>query len=479
MLQRNELQRLHRRTARIALYGSLLLVGLAAVLLYSVTRAAFLRDQVDLEKSQSWADVDWEALSEVRLLQDYLKVDTNADDGDEYAGALYLAEHLEAAGLEVHIERLGERHANLWAILEGEEPEAVVLHNHIDVEPIFHPELWTVPPFGGTVEPPWIYGRGVFDMKSLAIAQLVSVMELAARGEKPRRSVIFLATGSEERGSDLGATWVVREHPEIAERAWVLLTEGGIVEAIDADQGKYWGTEFGQKQFVDLEICSHSKERLEDLRKRIARLRKQLGDLRVLPEVEEMMRSYAPTRDREDLRKGLSKPHQLIHDPAAFKAMPGYLEALFRSEAHPFPVKKKPGGGYHMTVKLHVLPGDDPQEVRRQLLPDWMLWGFDWALVERPASAHSTPTSHPAFQEIQRLLGERYPKIPAGPFFLPWTATDARFFRRAEIPSFGFSPFFILTPDTLTGANPNERIALPGYVQGVELYSELVQRLVR
>lgn len=477
MLYLEELRRLHRRSARIALYGSLLLVGVAAVLLVSVTRAAFVRDRVDLAKTQSWADVDWESLREVRLLQEYLRIDTNADDGDEVAGAEFLARHLERAGLEVHIERLGERHANLWAILEGESREAVVLHNHIDVEPIFRPERWTVPPFGGKIDPPWIYGRGVFDMKSLAIAQLVAVLDLAERGSKPRRSVIFLATGSEERGSDLGTSWVLREHPDLAERAWVLLTEGGVVEAIDAETVKYWGTEFAQKQFVDVEICSHSEAWLKQLRRRIVRDRRQLGELRLIPEVEEMMRAYASTRDRDELRQALADPRQLILDPLAFKALPGYLEAMFRAEAHTFPVEKIEGGGYRLPVKLHLLPGDDPEAVRRALLADWMLHGLDWTMLARPTAAGGSPTDHPAFEEMLELLAERYPEIPAGPVFLPWTATDARFFRRAGIPSYGFSPFLILTPDTMTGANPNERIALPGYVDGVDLYTELVARL--
>ena len=131
-----------------------------------------------------------------------------------------------------------------------------------------------------------------------------------------------------------------------------------------------------------------------------------------------------------------------------------------------------------MLVKIHVLPGDDPVEERKRVVPDWMLWGADWTLDTTPSADHGSPTDQPVFEAIQTLLHERYPKIPSGPFFLPRTATDSRYFRMAGIPSYGFSPFFILTPDTLTGANPNERIALPGYSEGVSLYSELVSRIV-
>lgn len=477
MLEARHLDRLHRRSARVALYGSLVLTGVMAVMLFSVARAAFVRDRVNLAKSQAWAEVDWADRREVQLLQQYLQIDTNAIDGDIVAGAEFLARQLEAAGLETHVERLGDGYANVWGILEGEDPGALVLHSHIDVEPIRHPERWKVGPFSGKIDPPWIYGRGAFDMKSVTIAQLVAVLNLADSGKKPARSVIFLATGSEERGSDLGARWVLRQHPELAQRFWAVLTEGGVVEAIDAERGKYWGTEVGQKQYSDLEVCAPDEKQLKILRRLIYRQPKLVDDLRLLPEIAEMLSAYAHTRDDKALRERLEHPERLLTDALAYARLPGYLEAMFRPEAHPFPPERVEGGGYRMMVKLHVLPGDDPAEARKIVVPDWMLWGLDWTLNVTPSADHGSPTSHPVFQQIQGLLHERYPKIPSGPFFLPRTATDSRYFRLAGIPSYGFSPFFILTPDTLTGANPNERIALPGYSEGVSLYSELVQRL--
>ena len=65
-----------------------------------------------------------------------------------------------------------------------------------------------------------------------------------------------------------------------------------------------------------------------------------------------------------------------------------------------------------------------------------------------------------------------------GPYFLPWTATDSRFFRSAGVPSYGFSPFLIMNTDTLQVDQANERMSLPGYVDGVTLYREVVRRLV-
>ena len=77
-----------------------------------------------------------------------------------------------------------------------------------------------------------------------------------------------------------------------------------------------------------------------------------------------------------------------------------------------------------------------------------------------------------------RLPEEALPGARVGPHLLPWTATDSRFFRQAGVPSYGFSPFLIFATDTYRVDTVNERIALPGYVDGVRIYRDVVRRLV-
>ncbi|MCH9648542.1 MAG: M20/M25/M40 family metallo-hydrolase [Deltaproteobacteria bacterium] len=473
------LERRQRFSSRIALYGSLLVTLVTAFGLSVLAAKAISLARSATDGTQGWFDTDWQELPEVQLFQGYLRIDTNADDGSEAAGAEFLAEQLAAAGIPSVIERFAGNKANLWAILEGEDPQALVLHNHIDVEPVIHPDKWIHDPFSGKISPPWIYGRGAFDMKSVAAAQLYAFLQLKEKGVPLKRSVIFLATGSEERGSDLGTRWILRQHPELVDRFWAVLSEGGVVEAIDQGQVKYWGTEIGQKQFVDLVICSPSRSRIVGMR---AELR-TVGEVakpqrRLPPEVATMFEAYAATRDRPELVELLSAPQLMVDTEEAFTRAPQYVRAMLRNEVRLSPVYKTEGGGYHRIIRLHLLPGEDPHEARKVLVPDWMLFGVDWVLNQRQSAAKGSSPEHPVFQGISQTLEEHYPGAATGPYFLPWTATDSRFFRRAGIPSFGFSPFLILTPDTLTGNHPNERVSLPGYVGGVKIYQDLLERLV-
>lgn len=466
------LLRRRRTAARLALYGSLVLVaGMAALAVHYLDRPLRQRP------TEEWAEVDYPNLPEVQLLREYVRIDTSETTGDEVAGARFLARQLESAGIPARLEVLGRRKANLYALLEGEDPRPLVLHNHIDVEPA-DPKEWFHPPFEGHIELPWIYGRGVFDMKSVAIAQLLTMIDLEKSGKPLKRSVLFLATSSEERGSRLGVRWILRQNPEMVRGFWAVLTEGGAVEARARDDIKYWGTETGQKRFADLLVCGGDRRQLEDLRQALLDRGYAETGLRIVPEVRTYLESYAPTRDREDLRALLGNADDTITDIAAFRKLPDYLRSLFRNEAVPYPVAEAPGGGYQLLVKLHLLPGQEIAPVREELVPSWMTHGLSVTLDEPPSARRGSPLDHPVYREIIEVVNGRYPEAPTGPWFLPWTATDSRFFRFAGVPSYGFSPFLIMNTDTLQVDRANERFALPGFVDGVALYRDLVRRLV-
>jgi acetylornithine deacetylase/succinyl-diaminopimelate desuccinylase-like protein len=472
-MTRSWLERRRRLAARIALYGSLVLVGCLTVLLARFSDRPLQQSW----QGEAWAKIDYANLPEIKLLQRYVQTDTSERTGNEIAGARFLAGQLAAAGIPSEIEVLGTKHANLYARLEGADPRPLVLHNHIDVESV-DPKEWFFPPFEAKIVVPWMYGRGTFDMKSVAIAQLAAMIDLKKSGRPLKRSVLFLATSSEEHGSRLGVRWILRQHPELVRSFWAVLTEGGAVEARSREEIKYWGTEFAQKRFVDVHVCSGDRARIDALHQLLVDRGFTETDLHITPEVMTYLASYGPTRDRPALRGMLAHPEDTLADVTKFRQLPDYVRSLFRNEAVPFPVEAAPGGGWEMLIKLHLLPGQEVAPVRDGLLPPWMLWGLSVTVDEPPTARGGSPVGHPVFQAALAVLKERYPGAAAGPWFLPWTATDSRFFRTVGIPSYGFSPFLIMNTDTLQVDKANERFALPAFADGVALYRQLVRRLV-
>lgn len=471
---RSPFEKKKRAAARIALYGSLASVGLALGL--GAWATLLLRPE---PADMPWIGVDYGAMPEVDLLARYLQIDTSQPNANEEAGALFLAEALEAAGLEPTIERMGDGHANLWALLEGESPQAVVLHSHIDTDPVPNPEGWEHPPFSGFIDSPYLYGRGAYDMKSVTIAQLMAITDLAKKGVKPKRSVLFLATGSEEVGSDLGTRWILNNRPDLADRFWVFLSEGGVVETRSFTDIIYWGTEFVQKRYVDVTVCYRERGPMEELRKELLRRRDEENfQVDERPEVSTFLASYAPTRHRDLYREMMLHPEVLRLSGPEWAELPLYVKAMFRDDLAPFPIEESEDGTYRMLIKFRLLPGSDFEEVRERLLPEWLTYGMAVSTYDEGGADGGSPLTHPAYEIVQGLLRDLHPEAAIGPLYLPGTATDSRFTRARRIPSFGISPFLMSSTETYRIGHEDERIYLPGYVDGVGVYRELVRRLV-
>ncbi|MDH3255644.1 MAG: M20/M25/M40 family metallo-hydrolase [Acidobacteriota bacterium] len=458
---------------RLALY-----VPLGGLILLILIATWFFGRRTTIDRDQAWTEVDYAALSEVELLRRYVSIDTSPTTGSELAGADFLASELEKIGLKPVVETFGDRHANVWAILEGDEPEALVLHNHIDVHPIADPDGWDFDPYGAEIDQAWLYGRGVFDMKSLAIVQLLAMRDLQARRQRPRKSVIFLATGSEEVGSELGTRWILEQRPELRSRFWSVLTEGGIVEPTSRTDIKYWGIEFAQKQFATGYACAPTREELEDVGRQITAWRDDAEALILTPEVTAFTAAYAPSRDRDLYRDALANPHRVILNGPTFRELPAYLQSQFRDEVVPFEPEPDPEGGFRMKVIFHLLPGQSLERARSRLLPPWILQDVAFVLGDPLGADSGSPIDTPVFTALVGAVRETYPQATVGPYFLPWSATDSRFFRQAGIPSYGFSPFIIFSTDTFRVDGRNERISLPGYMTGFELYRQAVFRIV-
>ncbi|HEX4496160.1 MAG TPA: M20/M25/M40 family metallo-hydrolase [Thermoanaerobaculia bacterium] len=460
-----------RKAARIALYGSLVLVAG-----YTWGVVKFLDAPLRNRQTEEWRRRDYANLPEVKLLQKYCQIDTSETTGDEVKGAEFLARQFQAAGIPYRIEKVGPRKANLYAWLVGKDSRPLVLHNHIDVSDV-DPKEWFSPPFEARIKMPWIYGRGVFDMKSVAIAQMLAMIDLKKSGVPLEHSVLFLGTSSEERGSRLGVRRIIQLHPEMVRNFWTVLTEGGVVEARTREEIKFWGTEFAQKHYADLIVCGSDRQQLEDVSKTMKEIGPTVTDLRITPETRAVFEAYGPTRDRKDLRRIVNNPEEAMGDIASFRKLPNYLQSMMRDEAVPFPVREAPGGGYELEIKFQLLPGEELAAVREKLVPSWLTYGLTTMIDDPPSAHHGSPLDSRAFQTIEATLHEAYPDAPIGPYFLAWTATDARFFRTLGVPTYGFSPFLLMNTDTLAVDRANERFAVPAFAAGVDVYKKLVRRL--
>jgi hypothetical protein len=131
-----------------------------------------------------------------------------------------------------------------------------------------------------------------------------------------------------------------------------------------------------------------------------------------------------------------------------------------------------------MRVFAHLLPEADRTAVLRELLPAGLTLGTVHRIGEDLGARVPSPVDSADFRALERVIEEAYPETAVGPYFLPWTATDSRFFRDAGIPSYGFSPFLITVTDTKGTPAPTNGCRCQASSR-VAIYRKLIRQLAR
>ncbi len=419
-----------------------------------------------------WHGIDFASMEEVQLLQEYIAQETTS--GKELAGAEWLARILRQHGIEPQMERLATGQANLWAVIEGRRPEALVLHHHIDVFPAVS-ENWDTPPFEGRILGPLIAGRGTFDMKSYGIAQMLAFLDVAASGVQPEYSLILLATSDEETGSRLGTKWFLREHPEIVERSWTVLTEGGVTESFEEGVVRYWGVEVGQMQWVQISVCAPNRQRLDDLNTDLRNIPR--AGVGVPPEVAETLKSLAGFRRQPIHVDVMAQPERLLYDQRRVDALPFFVRLLLQERVNPSSVQELENGfvSSHLAIRQPNQRTAWPHGNVDDLIPGWMMTGVNRSAQFYPGPNPST-TNHAVFETLTRRLAARGGE--SGPYLLSYVGTDGREFRSHDITTYGYSPFAFVAAGMMQNDRPNERILLTSYVNGVAEYRDAVREIV-
>ncbi len=146
--------------------------------------------------------------------------------------ALYVADSLARAGLEVRRIEPEPGRPSVVGVLRGKRPgRALMLNAHYDTVGIDGmPE-----PFSAAIRDGKLYGRGAYDMKGSLAACMAAAKALAESGAITAGSLIVAAVADEEYGS-LGTAAVIREMKADA----AIVTEPTALNVCLAHKGYLW-----------------------------------------------------------------------------------------------------------------------------------------------------------------------------------------------------------------------------------------------
>ncbi len=154
--------------------------------------------------------------------------DGTPESGHESRNANLLRDELEDCGADIETLSILPDRDSLAARLPGTDPSAPTLMfmGHTDVVPV-SPEGWKVDPFGGERIGNEIWGRGAVDMLNVTSSMAVAFRHIAKMNIRYPGDIVYFAVADEEAGGLHGAKPLVDTRWDALQCDYVLTEYGG------------------------------------------------------------------------------------------------------------------------------------------------------------------------------------------------------------------------------------------------------------
>jgi acetylornithine deacetylase/succinyl-diaminopimelate desuccinylase-like protein len=426
----------------------------------------------------------------VSWMQEYLRIDTTNPPGHEMRAVEFYKRILDHEGIENRVFEYTSGRGDLWARLprttaQGERP--LILLNHMDVV-TSNASHWKVQPFSGEIKDGWLWGRGAQDMKDEGLAQLVVMVMLKREKIELDRDVIFLAVADEEAEGS-GTDWFIAHQRDLLENAEFLINEGG-ENLLENGRVKYVGVDVGEKTTFWLKVTAHgrpghaSRPNPDSAPNRLVHaLDKILAyhtPLRVLPVVEEFLRTMAPYEPPEQARE-YRNIRKAIEDKK-------FQQEVEKDEALNFLLRDTISltmmGGSEQTnvippeawanLDVRILPGGDPKALLEQLRrvvddPNVTVE----PMIPEFREANYSPTNTVLYDAIRKVSERYFPGAPVVPHITSGYTENQRY-RPLGINAYGFNPYTATEEEGNTEHGNDERIRVEEVRRGPKVLFDVV-----
>jgi acetylornithine deacetylase/succinyl-diaminopimelate desuccinylase-like protein len=394
---------------------------------------------------------------------------------------------------EMHLLGPNPRKQNLVVRIKGSASGKPVLFLcHIDVVEAL-PKDWHTDPFQFVEKDGYYYGRGTQDMKDSDAALVATFLRLHREGYKPSRDLILALTADEEGGSYNGADWLVQNHRELVDAAFVINPDSG---GIELEKGKpvVADVEATEKVYADFQVTAvnpggHSSRPRPD--NAIYELTTALNKLAAYSfpfELNGVTRAYFEALTKQENGKTVEDIHAILATPpdlaaaARLSAEPGF-NSNFRTTC----VATRLAAGHannalaqtaEANVNCRIFPGHSPEQIRQQLSE---LFGDSKLTVKYVSDAGVVSDTAPdrkaivpppplpeVFEPLTALVSAIWPGTPVTAI-MENGASDSIYFAEAGIPSYGFSAI-ALERDDDRAHGQDERLPVDSYVKSLDFF---------
>ncbi len=370
---------------------------------------------------------------------------------------------------------------------------------HMDVVEALKSD-WHTDPFKFVEQDGYYYGRGTQDMKESDAALVVTFLRLHREGYKPKRDLILALTADEEGGSFNGAKWLVEEHRDLVDAAYVINPDAGGIE-LNHGKPEVADVEATEKVYSDFQVTAvnpggHSSRPRPD--NAIYELTTALNKLAAYSfpfELNEVTRTYFQNLAGEE-------SPQVADDIRAILASPPDMAAADRLSAEPSfnsnfrttCVATRLLAGHannalaqtaQANVNCRIFPGHSPEETRQQLIGVFadsklsVKYVSDAGTVsdtapERKAIAPPAPIRE-VFEPLTRITHQIWPDVSVTPD-MENGASDSIYFAQAGIPCYGYSAV-ALERDDDRAHGQDERLPVDSYFKSLDFFYSFAKAL--
>ncbi|MFN8192113.1 MAG: M20/M25/M40 family metallo-hydrolase [Nocardioidaceae bacterium] len=385
----------------------------------------------------------------VGLCSDLIRIDTtNAGDGQgpgERRAAEHVAGLLDEVGIAAEVVELSPGRTQLVARWggDGSRDDALLVHGHLDVVPAEAAD-WRVHPFSGEVSDGYVWGRGAVDMKDFD-AMVLSVVRARARaGAVPDRPVVLCFTADEEAGGLYGALPLTEQRPDLFEGCTEAIGEvGGF--SVEVRGRRMYLIESAEKGMAWLRLVARGTaghgsminpdNAISRLTEAVARIGAYQWPTRLTPTMQVLLATVG------DLAGVEATPDNALELVEEFGDASRMLGAVLRNTLNPTML----GGGY----KVNVVPSEATAHLDGRFLPGHEDEFFatlaelcgDEVSIETITSQPpwEMPYDGPIVTAMTRALLAEDPDALVAPYLMS-AGTDAKYFGRLGIRTFGFTP---------------------------------------
>src|SRR5580698_8435847 len=403
---------------------------------------------------------------------------------------------------DVHLLGPDPRKMNLVVRLKAagtptEKP--VVFLCHIDVVQALRSD-WTTDPFEFVEKDGYYFGRGTQDMKDSDAALVFTFLRLHREGYRPKRDLILALTADEEGGKFNGADWLVTEHRDLVDAAFVINPDSGGVE-LDRGRAVVADVEATEKVYSDYQVTASDRGGHSSIPRpdnAIYELTTALNKLAVYQfpfEMNEVTRTYFKNLAGQETGQSAADMKAILGNPPDLAAAARLsAEPSFNSNFRTTCVATRLSGGHannalpqsaQANVNCRIFPGHSPEEIR-QLLID--IFGDDKLTVkyvsdagvvadtapERKAMVPPAPIKE-VFEPLTRLTQALWPGTPVTPV-MENGASDSIYFAQAGIPCYGYSAI-ALERDDDRAHGQDERLPIESYWKSLDFFYSFAKAL--